>query len=101
MVQDSLHYGDFHGDGVLSMAGRANIRQIRRGVGGSKGVFYRIEKRIMKMHHIMWILMAMAFLMFGMLYRGQQDMLMQQMRAQGASMVLIDMSLKSLGEVNI
>lgn len=56
---------------------------------------------MIKMHYGMWVTMAIFFIVFGMLFRGYQDMAEQQKFNEGAAMILKDVSVKQLTDLNI
>ncbi len=55
----------------------------------------------MKMHYCMLAAMAIFFIMMGMLYRGQQDIIIQQRVNAATAAVFMSMPLKSLTEYKI
>ncbi len=55
----------------------------------------------MRMHYCMWLMMAISFIIFGMLYRGYEDINTQKKVSEATAAVFMSMPLKSLIEYKI
>lgn len=55
----------------------------------------------MRMHSGIIISISIASIVFGMLFRGYQDMAINEARDEGKFSVLVSLSLKQLGEIKV
>lgn len=101
MGTNRMHNIDINLHGILHLDGRTDLRQVRCHSYRYKSLLGRWKAWAMKLHYTMWVIIAVSSMFAGALYRGQQDMMRQQARASGASMILMDLSLKELAEQRV
>jgi len=101
MDTNGLHNIDLDIHGILHLAGRPTLRQIRCDQSRSFGIPSRWQAWTMRMHYCMWIAMAISFIVFGMLWRGREDMIIQQNINAATAAVFMSMPIKSLTEYKI
>lgn len=101
MDKNSLHNIDIDIHGILHLAGRPTLRQIRCDQSRSFSIPSRWQAWAMKLHYCMWIAMAISFIVFGMLYRGHEDLNTQRTVNDAIGAVFMSMPIKSLTEYKI
>jgi len=93
-----------HGNDLLYMAGRPDIRQVRRHKGWNKSISYdqrqwRMKSYMFKIHYGIWVMMALTCIVAGMLFRGQQDIVKERAKIQGEISIIGEMDLVQLSTV--
>jgi hypothetical protein len=106
MGTHSMHKRYQHVPDLLPLVGRGDLRQVYP----NKSWDYRIYKcftgrSMIRAHYIIWIIMAICFIIGGALYRGNQDIAMQRRvdaaRIEGAAVMLNSMTVKQLSDLEI
>lgn len=90
-----------HVPDLLHVAGRTTIRQIRPCGSSRKSIFSRWKVWAMKMHYVMFAVIAMIFICFGALYRGQQDMLINAAKTEATAIIFMEIPPQALSEIKL
>lgn len=91
---------DKHVPDVLCVAGGADIRQIRRAKRRRESLFSGWRAWSMRMHYGMWVVIAVAFMIGGMLFRGQQDIIIKDAMAAAQMETLSAIPVGILGKIS-
>ncbi len=83
------------------VAGKPDIRQIRRNPSWNKGILGNFKAWAMRFHYFMWIVAIFTVFTATLIFRGQQDILLNSARAEGVSVILKELSPEQLTDINI
>lgn len=99
MGTNRVHDIDKHIPERLSMAGGADIRQVRCNPSRNSRFSRNVEAWSMMMHYLMWAIISISCVLGGALFRGQQVMIMEEARTSGKIEALVALPFKQLAEI--